>query len=51
MISKLSTDTLLGFSLVEISYIWKVVIWEFLGCGVFIGAIGSILSMRKFLKV
>lgn len=51
LISKLSTDTLFGFTLVEISYIWKVVIWEFLGCGVFIGAIGSILSMRKFLKV
>lgn len=51
MISNLSTDALLGFSLVEISYIWKVVIWELLGCGVFIGAIGSILSMRKFLKV
>ena len=51
MISNLNTDALFGFSLVEISYIWKVVIWELLGCGVFIGAIGSILSMRKFLKV
>ncbi|WP_346889973.1 permease-like cell division protein FtsX [Clostridium sp. UBA1056] len=51
MISNLSTDALLGFNLVEISYIWKVVIWELSGCGVFIGAIGSILSMRKFLKV
>jgi cell division transport system permease protein len=51
MVSSFSTDTLYGFSLVGISYIWKVVIWEFLGCGVFIGAIGSIISMRKFLKV
>ena len=51
LISKLSADSLFGFSLVDISYIWKIIIWEFLGCGVFIGAIGSILSMRKFLKV
>lgn len=51
LISKLSTDSLFGFTLVNISYIWKIIIWEFLGCGVFIGAIGSILSMRKFLKV
>lgn len=51
LINRLSTDTLFGFSLIGISYIWKVIIWEFLGCGIFIGAIGSILSMRKFLKV
>ncbi|MEW8993870.1 permease-like cell division protein FtsX [Clostridium sp.] len=51
MVSKFSPDTLFGFSLVSISYIWKVVVWEFLGCGIFIGAIGSIISMRKFLKV
>lgn len=51
LINRLSTDTLFGFSLIGISYIWKVVIWEFLGCGIFIGAIGSISSMRKFLKV
>ncbi|WP_346939881.1 permease-like cell division protein FtsX [uncultured Clostridium sp.] len=51
MVSKFSADTLFGFSLVGISYIWKVIVWEFLGCGIFIGAIGSIISMRKFLKV
>ncbi|WP_346914921.1 permease-like cell division protein FtsX [Clostridium sp.] len=51
MLSKFSADTLFGFSLVDISYIWKVIVWEFLGCGIFIGAIGSIISMRKFLKV
>ncbi|HAK41831.1 MAG TPA: ABC transporter permease [Clostridium sp.] len=51
LIGKLSADSLFGFTLVDISYIWKIIIWEFLGCGVFIGAIGSILSMRKFLKV
>lgn len=51
IINNLSADTLFGFDLVGISYIFKVIIWEFLGCGVFIGAIGSIISMRKFLKV
>ncbi len=51
IINNLSADTLFGFDLVGISYILKVIIWEFLGCGVFIGAIGSIISMRKFLKV
>lgn len=51
LIGKLRADSLFGFTLVDISYIWKIIIWEFLGCGVFIGAIGSILSMRKFLKV
>jgi len=51
IINNLSADTLFGFNLVGISYIFKVIIWEFLGCGVFIGAIGSIISMRKFLKV
>ncbi|MEG0307814.1 MAG: permease-like cell division protein FtsX [Clostridium sp.] len=51
IVSKLSADTLFGFSLVGISYIWKVVIWEFLICGLFIGSMGSIISMRKFLKV
>lgn len=51
IVSKLSTDALFGFSLVGVSYIWKVVIWEFLLCGLFIGTVGSIISMRKFLKV
>lgn len=51
IINNLSADTLFGFDLVGISYILKVIVWEFLGCGVFIGAIGSIISMRKFLKV
>ncbi|WP_346934659.1 permease-like cell division protein FtsX [Clostridium sp.] len=51
VVSNFTADTMFGFSLVEISYIWKVIVWEFLGCGIFIGAIGSIMSMRKFLKV
>ena len=51
LINGVSTDMLFGFELVSVSYIWKVVIWEFILCGVFIGSIGSILSMRKFLKV
>lgn len=51
LINGVSTDMLFGFQLVSVSYIWKVVIWEFILCGVFIGSVGSILSMRKFLKV
>lgn len=46
-----SAEAVFGFELVGISYIWKYVIWEFILCGVFIGSIGSIISMRKFLKV
>lgn len=49
--SKLSQDILLGFQLVGVSYIWKYIIWEFIICGVIIGTLGSIISMRKFLKV
>lgn len=48
--SKLSLD-LFDFTMVGISYVWKVVVWELLACGLFIGAVGSTLSMRKFLKV
>jgi len=48
--SRLDLD-LFGFTLIGISYVWKVVVWELLACGLFIGAVGSILSMRKFLKV
>lgn len=46
-----SAEAIFGFELVGVSYIWKYVIWEFILCGVFIGSIGSIISMRKFLKV
>ena len=48
--SKVNLD-LFGFTLIPVTYMWKVVIWELLGCGLFIGAVGSIISMRKFLKV
>lgn len=51
IVNGVSADALFGFKLVGVSYIWKVVIWEFIACGVFIGSIGSIISMRKFLKV
>ena len=51
LLNGMSTDMLFGFQLVSVSYVWKVVIWEFILCGVFIGSVGSILSMRKFLKV
>ncbi len=51
LVGRLSQEVLFGFSLVGTSYIWKYVIWEFIICGVVIGALGSIISMRKFLKV
>ena len=51
LLNGMSTDMLFGFQLVSVSYVWKVVIWEFILCGLFIGSIGSILSMRKFLQV
>lgn len=51
LISRLNTDSLFGFSLVGVSYLWKVIAWEFLACGLFVGSVGSVLSMRKFLKV
>lgn len=51
IVSKMSAEVLMGFSLVGVSYIWKVIIWEFMLAGLFIGTVGSIVSMRKFLKV
>ncbi|MGM9973446.1 MAG: permease-like cell division protein FtsX [Clostridiaceae bacterium] len=38
-------------TLVEPMYVLSTIIWEFLLAGIFIGAIGSILSLRKFLVV
>lgn len=46
----LSLD-LFGFTMIPVTYMWKVVIWELFACGLFIGAVGSVISMRKFLKV
>lgn len=51
VVSKMPADALMGFSLIGVSYVWKVVIWEFVLAGTFIGTVGSIISMRKFLKV
>lgn len=51
LVSKMSPDALMGFSLIGVSYVWKVVVWEFILAGTFIGTVGSIISMRKFLKV
>ncbi|EQB89392.1 cell division transport system permease protein [Clostridium punense] len=51
LVSKLPSQALMGFSLIGVSYVWKVVIWEFILAGTFIGTVGSIISMRKFLKV
>ncbi|WP_243190251.1 permease-like cell division protein FtsX [Clostridium faecium] len=45
------SDKLLGYNLVPRIYILKVTIWEFLFGGMIIGALASIISMRKFLKV
>ena len=50
--SKLGLDlSSFGFTMIPVTYMWKVVIWELFACGLFIGAVGSIISMRKFLKV
>lgn len=51
VISRLSSVDLFEFTLIPATYMWKVVIWELLACGLFIGAVGSSISMRKFLKV
>jgi cell division transport system permease protein len=51
IVNKMSADVLMGFSLVGVSYVWTVIIWEFILAGIFIGTVGSIVSMRKFLKV
>lgn len=50
-INSFAQTLIFDFQLVGAAYIWKVVIWEFIACGLFIGSIGSIVSMRKFLKV
>lgn len=51
IVNSISAETLFGFTLVGVSYIWKVIVWEFILSGIFIGTVGSIISMRKFLKV
>lgn len=51
IVNNIPSETLLGFTLVGVSYIWKVIVWEFILSGIFIGTVGSIISMRKFLKV
>ncbi len=51
LINNVPSEALMGFSLIGVSYVWKVVIWEFILAGMFIGTVGSIISMRKFLKV
>lgn len=38
-------------SLIPTSYIWSTMLWAFLVVGMLIGALGSILSIRKFLEV
>lgn len=44
-------EYLMGFNFVSNMYILKTLSWEFILGGMFIGSLGSIISMRKFLKV
>lgn len=38
-------------SLISTSYVWTSMSWKFILAGMFIGALGSIISIRKFLEV
>jgi cell division transport system permease protein len=44
-------SALLGFSLINPHFILSTTLWQFMLGGLFIGAIGSIISIRKFLVV
>ncbi|KOF55798.1 MULTISPECIES: permease-like cell division protein FtsX [Clostridium] len=48
--SKVSSSFMMS-SLISSSYVWTSMSWEFILAGMFIGALGSILSIRKFLEV
>lgn len=44
-------ELIVGFSVVPSTYILTSLLWKFILGGMVIGSLGSILSMRKFLKV
>lgn len=48
--SKVSNSFMMG-SLVSTSYVWSSMSWKFILAGMFIGALGSVISIRKFLEV
>ncbi|MFL0249067.1 permease-like cell division protein FtsX [Clostridium neuense] len=48
--SKVSNSFMMS-SLVSTSYVWSSMSWKFILAGMFIGALGSIISIRKFLEV
>lgn len=48
--AKSATDVLM-IQLIKPSYVFTTVIWEFILAGILIGAIGSIVAIRKFLAV
>lgn len=50
IVSKISND-LFMFAMIEPMYILKTLLWQFTLGGVIIGIFGSIISVRKFLKV
>lgn len=48
---KYSTNVLLGINLINPHFILSTILWQFLIGGLLIGAMGSIMSIRKFLIV
>ena len=51
MIFQKFANALLGFTLINPHFILSTTLWQFMLGGLFIGAIGSIMSIRKFLIV
>jgi len=51
MIFQKFANALLGFTLINPHFILSTTLWQFMLGGLFIGAIGSIISIRKFLIV
>lgn len=49
--SKIVSSSFMMNSLISSSYVWTSISWKFVLAGMFIGALGSILSIRKFLEV
>lgn len=48
---KSTTNVLLGISLINPHFILSTILWQFMLGGLIIGAVGSIMSIRKFLVV
>lgn len=51
IVKSITTDSLMAINLVDVSYVTSNLSWSFALAGMFIGAVGSAIALRKFLVV